>query len=89
MRPPRAPRKGDLVLVRWRDASGVLTRTAGQPDAADPAEHLEAETVGWISKRTRANLYVSSERLPPGYADQYRGTTRIPVGWIKDTIRIA
>jgi hypothetical protein len=85
----KIPRKGALVLVRWRDAAGVLTRTAGQADGAEPSEHLEAETVGWISKRTRANLYVSSERLPPGYADQYRGTTRLPVGWIQDIVRIA
>lgn len=86
---PRASRAGDLVLVRWRDAAGVLTRSAGQPDGAEPSETLEAETVGWISKRTRANVYVSSERLPAGYAERYRGTTRIPAGWVTEIVRIA
>jgi len=86
---PRASRAGDLVLVRWRDAAGVLKRSAGQPDGAEPSETLEAETVGWLSRRTRANVYVSSERLPAGYAERYRGTTRIPAGWVTEIVRIA
>jgi len=86
---PRASRVGALVLVRWRDAAGVLTRSAGQRDGDEPAEVLEAETVGWLSRRTRSNVYVSSERLPTGYAERYRGTTRIPVGWVTEIVRIA
>jgi len=85
----KAPRVGALVLVRWRDAAGVLTRSAGQRDGDEPAEVLEAETVGWLSRRTRSNVYVSSERLPTGYAERYRGTTRIPVGWVVEIVRIA
>jgi hypothetical protein len=34
-------------------------------------------------------VYVSSERLPTGYAERYRGTTRIPVGWVVEIVRIA
>jgi hypothetical protein len=82
------PPIGTLVLVRWEDAAGPLERNAGDDDR-EPAESLEAETVGWISKRTRRNLSVACERLPVGYADRYRGVTRIPIGWVTEAIKIA
>ena len=81
------PRQGSLVFVRWKDAAGFFVRRAGDSDC--PLDPLEAETVGWIFKRTRQNLYVACERLPADYVDRYRGTTRIPIGWITEIVKIA
>lgn len=82
------PRSGSLVLVRWRDAEGILERKAGDRDAPLD-DRCEAETVGWLSKRTRANVFVASERLPKRMAQRFRGSTRIPIGWVVAVVRIA
>jgi hypothetical protein len=83
----RLPRVGALVLVRWEDADGVLERSAGDRDS--PTPEADAETVGWLCKRTRRKLHVACERFPRGCRDRYRGVTRIPIGWVREVVRIA
>lgn len=83
----RWPRVGSLVLVRWRDADGPTTRDGGDRD--DCSDDCVVETVGWLWRRTRRYASVAAERMPPGYADRYRGTTRIPPGWVVEVVRIA
>lgn len=84
---PHWPRVGSLVLVRWADADGPLLRDAGQRDANSP--EADAETVGWIALRTARKVHLACERFPKGCRDRYRGITRIPVGWIREVIKIA
>jgi hypothetical protein len=83
----RWPRVGSLVLVRWEDADGPDAREAGEHDI--PAPEADAETVGWLCKRTTRKLWIACERFPTGCRDRYRGVTRIPIGWIRGVVKIA
>lgn len=61
---------GDLVAVDWNDATFTLDDTA-----ESDADHFGVTTVGWLIRRSRATVWIASERLPSG---AWRGVTRIP-----------
>lgn len=81
MKRRRWPRVGALVLVRWDDASFA------QRD--DDDDDYIVETVGWLIRRTSRSIRIAGERLPGGSSERWRGVTRIPIGMVRDVVRIA
>jgi hypothetical protein len=81
----RWPRVGSIALVTWDDAT-FAWRDTHNDDGDD--EYL-VETLGWIIKRTRRALWIAGERLPDGVEDRWRGVTRIPIGMVREIVRIA
>ena len=69
----RTPAVETLVAVQWDDACFSLDE-ADNTDDAHPCT-----TVGWITRITRASIWIASERLPTGW----RGITRIPRAIVK------
>jgi len=82
----KIPRKGSLVLVRWDDAVNHGPRPVAVHNAPDTCI---LETVGWITRRTRRSLFVAPERGPDFGDGRFRWTMRLPLGMIREIVRIA
>jgi hypothetical protein len=75
------------VLVRWEDA--FTHRDYHGSEAASEAEDAcEMQSVGWMFKRTRMYLYLSSLHGPT-CDETWRALSRIPIGCVREVVRIA
>ena len=67
--------------MRWDDAS------FGQQD--DDDDEYIVETLGWLIRRTSRSIRIAGERLPDGAEERWRGVTRIPIGMVREVVKIA
>lgn len=79
--------KKPLVLVRWNDATGSLTKNL--TEAQDEYHHPQVmETVGWLLRSDRRGVSVVNEVTLDEGVLTYRGHTFIPRGMVVTVKRL-
>jgi hypothetical protein len=84
---PDRPRRGDLVLVRWRD-SCAMGNSWQSRRGVRRHRPSKIQSVGWVAKATRKRLVLYAGDAGGGTSSPWSEVVAIPWGCVTKVVRL-